>query len=78
MNIEPPVIFHTYVSGTDASLIVYVVAVNVFEASDADDILFSVECCDPAYKDDAWHADGFEMTSDIWARHHFTLVSNNS
>ena len=75
MQIEPPLIAHTYVSGTDPTLVVYVTKVGVFEAGEEDGILFSVACCDPAYKDDVWNADGFEMTSEVWDKHRFTLVA---
>ncbi len=74
MQIEPPLIAHTYVSRTDPTMIVYVADVNVSESSDDADTPFTVECCDPAYKDDIWNADGFEMTSDVWAKYDFTLV----
>ena len=73
MQIEPPLIGHTYVSRSEPTMTVYVADVNV-EADDDADTLFTVECCDPAYKDDIWNADGFEMTADVWAKYDFALV----
>jgi hypothetical protein len=75
MEIKQPLLAHTYVSRNDPSLILYVAKVNVFEADDDADTPFSVECCDPAFKDDIWNADGIEMTADVWARHDFVLVA---
>jgi hypothetical protein len=75
MQIKPPLIAHIYVSRTDPTMVVYVANVNVFEDNSDADTLFSVECCDPAFKDDISNADGFEMTSDVWAKHDFTLVT---
>lgn len=72
MQIKPPLIAHTYVSSTDPAMIVYVADVNILESGD--DSNFTVECCDPAFKDDIWNADGFEMTADVWAKYDFTLV----
>ncbi len=74
MQIEPPLIAHTYVSRTEPTMTVYVADVNVFDADDEENALFTVECCDPAYKDDVWNADGFEMTADVWAKYDFALV----
>lgn len=74
MQIEPPLIAHTYVSRTDPTMIVYVADVEILESSDDANTLFTVECCDPAYKNDVWNADGFEMTADVWAKYDFTLV----
>jgi hypothetical protein len=75
MQLEPPLIGHTYVSRSDPTMTVYVADVNVFEPDDDASTLFTVECCDPAYKDDIWNADGFEMTSDVWAKYDFALVA---
>jgi hypothetical protein len=74
MQIEPPLTGHTYASRANPGLIVYVAKVNVFEADDDDDPLFTVECCDPAFKDDIRNADGFEMTSAVWTKHDFVLA----
>jgi len=73
MKIKQPLVAHTYVSRTDPSLIVYVAKVNVFEQGEDTDTQFTVECCDPAYKDDIWNADGLEMTADVWEKHDFVL-----
>ena len=75
MQIKPPLVAHTYVSRTDPTLTVYVAEVNLYEANDEDNTLFTVECCDPAYKDDIRNADGFEMTSEVWDKHDFMLVA---
>ncbi len=75
MQIEPPQVGQIYVSGIDPNLIVYVVEVNVHEVPGDANILFTVECCDPAYKDDFINADGCEITSDVWQKHNFSLVS---
>lgn len=74
MLITPPLKGQTYVSRTDPSLIVYVAEVETLEADKENEASFTVECCDPAYKDDVWNADGYEMTSDVWAKHDFSLV----
>ena len=74
MQNSQPLVAHTYVSRTDPSLIVFVVKVNVFEAGDESDTPFTVECCDPAFKDDIWNADGLEMTAEVWAKHEFELA----
>ena len=75
MQIEPPQIAHTYISRIDPTLVVYVADVNVFETGNESNILFTVECCDPAFKDDIWNADGYEMTSEVWAKYDFIRVS---
>lgn len=74
MQIKPPQIGQTYVSRTDPNLIVYVVEVNTHEVIGDSNIEFTVECCDPAYKDDVTNADGYEFTSDVWQKHDFSLV----
>lgn len=75
MEIKLPVKGQTYVSRITPSLMVYVADVNILEANADPGTTFTVECCDPAYKDDIWNADGYEMTSDVWAKHDFTLVA---
>jgi hypothetical protein len=74
MTIDPPLLDHSYVSRKDPTLIVYVANVNVFEDESEAETAFTVECCDPAFKGDIDNADGFEMTSDVWVKHDFTLV----
>jgi hypothetical protein len=78
MQIKPPQLGQTYISSTNPKLIVYVVDINFIKAGDGGrdgDIDFIVECCDPAYKDDTRNADGYDITSDIWANNNFTLVA---
>jgi hypothetical protein len=64
----------TYQSGTKPDMIVYVANVNTTHSGENSEIGFIVECCDPAYKDDLWNADGLEMTEEVWAKHEFTLL----
>ena len=74
MASELPQTGHTYVSNTDATLIVYVVDVIVAENVNEDlGTPFIVEGCDPMYKDDVENADGFELTAEIWKKHDFKL-----
>ncbi len=73
MQINPPRIGQTYVSRTDPTLVVYVVDVT----NDDEDTPFTVECCDPTYKDDTENADGLEMTADVWEKHQFKLVAED-
>jgi hypothetical protein len=70
MQTEPQ-IGKIYASQTDPKLVVYVVDVTSVEGDEG----FTVEACDPAYKDDIENADGMEITADIWAQHGFTPVS---
>ena len=73
MQTEPPLIGQTYVSRSTPDLVVYVV--DVVDSDPDEDFAFIVEGCDPAYKDDTRNADGYEITSDVWARHDFALVT---
>ena len=73
MQIEPPLIGQTYVSRVTPDLVVYVV--DVIDSDPDDDFAFIVEGCDPVYKDDTTNADGYEITSDVWVRHDFALVT---
>lgn len=75
MQINPPQIGQTYISSTDPKLVIYVVDVNVPEDDGDADTSFIVEGCDPAYKDDTDNADGYELTSAVWVKHGFTLLS---
>ena len=77
MRIKPPQLGQTYSSNTNPKLIVYVVDITFIKAGDGekgDDIDFIVECCDPAYKDDTRNADGYDITSEVWAKNNFTLA----
>jgi len=69
MQIKPQ-IGQIYVSHIDPDLIVYVVDITKADGDEG----FTVEGCDPDYKDDTDNADGFEITADIWEKHNFTLV----
>lgn len=74
MAIETPQVGRTYVSRTDSSLIVYVVDVVIPDLNEDIGTPFIVEGCDPAYKDDTFNADGFELTAEMWKKHDFTLL----
>jgi hypothetical protein len=54
-------------------LVVYVVDVVVPEPGDIISP-FTVEGCDPAYKDDIENADGFELTAEVWKKHDFSIA----
>jgi hypothetical protein len=73
MQLNPPRIGQTYVSRTDPTLVVYVVDIN----NDDESTPFTVECCDPVYKDDTMNADGLEMTADVWEKHKFKLLAED-
>jgi hypothetical protein len=75
MQIKPPQVGQTYVSRTEPSLSIYVVHVSFSETDGNSESAFVVEGCDPAYKDDTMNADGCEITSDVWAEHDFSLVT---
>ncbi|MGA7595862.1 MAG: hypothetical protein WCA64_11770 [Gallionella sp.] len=72
--IKPPMIHRTYISGIKPDMMVYVANVNTTHSGENRAIGFIVECCDPAYKDDEWNADGYEMTDDVWAKYEFSMV----
>jgi len=69
MQIKPPQVGQVYVSQIDPDLTVYVVAVTSIEGDEG----FTVEACDPVYKDNTDYADGLDITADIWAKHGFVL-----
>jgi hypothetical protein len=74
MHNKPPQIGQTYVSRTTPSMVVYVVDVNIIEASEYTEAGFIVECCDPAYKQDTVNADGYDFDNDTWIKYEFILL----